>query len=215
MSANHSLIIFEGDMTSHLTQMFACFGLHLTGSIETAKGLAEIWEYTSWPRRGRPKNNIHKAVLYNGTWTAVLDREMNMVLDQNCCEACASKFNIRIFGYLIESVSGTAALYMYDPEKRRGLNIQNYEILEDFGEPIPQEAGISVEEMLGDGPMRIARRLGFSDSLFAHPTSKVQIVGLESPQRAAMQSDFGESTQKMKNANPPIQRVEKTWWKLW
>ncbi|MDR0870264.1 MAG: hypothetical protein LBN39_05665, partial [Planctomycetaceae bacterium] len=141
MSANHSLLLFEGDLTPVLPELFQCFGYMTTGTVEYAKGLHEIWEFTAWPRKGHPRNTVHKGVLYNGTWTAVLDREMAMVLDQEKCTDCAKHFNVKIFAYLIENVSDSCALYMYSPEKIRGLNIQNREILEDFGEPLPQEAG--------------------------------------------------------------------------
>lgn len=220
MSANHSLILFEGDFMSMLPSLFECFDMRTTGTVETAKGLAEIWEYTNWPRRGRPRNIVHKGVLFNGTWTAVLDREMNMVLDQEKCEACAEKFQIKIFGYMIESVSGTCALYLYAPHKVRGLNIQNFEILEDSGVPLPQESGISTEEMLEDGAMRVSRRLGFSDALFAHPTSKILVVGMEDPIRTQTLSGVVSSSHKTERSHEPVgvspaNRIEKPWWKLW
>lgn len=220
MSANHSLLLFEGDITSNLPSVFECFGLTTTGEQETAKGLAEIWEHTNWPRRGRSRHIIHKGVLYNGIWTAVLDREMNMILDQEKCEFCAEKFNIKIFGYMIESVSGTCALYLYAPYKVRGLNIQNFEILEDFGEPLPQEIGLSPEDMLEDGTMRVSRRLGFSDALFAHPTSKVLIVGAEDPVRSQILEKVQASANHKIPHRPspvpaPATRMEKPWWKLW
>jgi hypothetical protein len=218
MSANHSLILFAGDMTSQLSSVFSCFGYRTTGTVEVAKGLPQIWEYTNWPRRSRPHNVVHKAVLYNGTWTAVLDREMVMILDQEKCMACASQFKITIFGYMIESISGTCAFYLYSPEKKRGLNIQNFEILEDFGEPLPQEAGITTEEMLADGTMRISRRMGFSDSLFAHPTSKVLIFGMEDPTRTqTYKQSLAAPHKQSKYAEviEPVHRIEKPWWKLW
>lgn len=204
-----------------LPTVFECFGLKTVGTVETAKGLAEIWEYTNWPRRGRPRSVVHKGVLFNGTWTAVLDREMNMITDQEKCEECARKFNIKIFGYMIESVSGTCAIYLYTPDKVRGLNIQNFEVMEDFGEPLPQESGIETSEMLKDGPMRISRRMGFSDSLFAHPTSKVLVYGMEDPvrtqtlERSAMATVGGKSSGAKQPAKPPSSRPEKPWWKLW
>lgn len=220
MSANHSLLLFEGNMMEKLPSLFECFDLETTGTVETAKGLAEIWEFTNWPRRSRPRNVIHKAVLYNGTWTAVLDREMNMVLEQDKCMACAEKFGIKIFGYMIENVSGTCAMYLYAPNVVRGLNIQNFEILEDFGDPLPQETGLTTEDMLGDGVMRISRRMGFSDALFAHPTSRVSIVGMVDPTRTI---DTGLHHSTAKHANhggtatkaAPVTRYEKPWWKLW
>ncbi len=223
MSANHSLILFEGDVVPMLPTVFECFGLKTVGTVETAKGLAEIWEYTNWPRRGRPRNVVHKGVLFNGTWTAVLDREMNMITDQEKCEECARKFKIKIFGYMIESVSGTCAIYLYSPGKVRGLDIQNFEVMEDFGEPLPQESGIETSDMLKDGPMRISRRLGFSDSLFAHPTSKVLVYGVEDPVRtqtlerstAAFATAGGKGPRGKIPDKPPTNRPEKPWWKLW
>ena len=224
MSANHSLILFEGDVTKNFAGIFDCFGLKFTGGLERANGLAEIWECNGWPRKGRPRNHIHKAALYNGMWTAVLDREMTMILAQEQCKACAKRWKIKIFGYMIESVSGSCAMYYFTPEGEisRGLNVQNFEILEDFGTPLPQEEGVSTEDMLDDGAMRVSRRLGFSDSLFAHPTSKVLIVGMEDPQRAA--ADQERSSIIMAKAHrrtvapppkKPENRPEKPWWKLW
>ena len=221
MSANHSLILFEGDVTRNFAGIFDSFGLKFTGSIERANGLAEIWECTGWPRKGKPRSYIHKAALYNGMWTAVLDREMTMILDQERCEACAKRWKIKIFGYMVESVSGSCAMYYFTPEKVRGLNVQNFEVLEDVGEPLPQEEGISTEDMLDDGAMRVSRRLGFSDSLFAHPTSKVLILGMEDPRRAAADLErSGVLTTKTQQRpgtlqNTPESRPEKPWWKLW
>lgn len=220
MSANHSLILFEGDVTKNFAGIFDCFGLKMTDSIERANGLAEIWECTGWPRKGKPRNHIHKAAMYNGMWTAVLDREMTMILNQEQCEHCAKRWKIKIFGYMVESVSGSCAMYYFTPEKIRGLNIQNFEVLEDFGETLPQEEGISTQDMLGDGAMRVSRRIGFSDSLFAHPTSKVLILGLEDPQREA--ADHERSAilaqtphRSVAHVPKPESRLEKPWWKLW
>ena len=228
MSADHSLILFEGDVSKKLSGIFDCFGLKLTGSAEQATGLAEIWEFTGWPRKGKPRNFIHKAVLNNGMWTAVLDREMTMILDQENCVKCARKYNIKIFGYMIESVSGSCAMYYYTPEKVRGLNIQNWDVLENFGEPLPQEEGISMQDMLGDGAMRISRKIGFADSLFAHPSSRVLVFGMEDPQRgAADQERSGIITgqDQMRSgirqrggqqlAKPAEKHEKKPWWKFW
>ena len=220
MSANHSLILFEGDVTQNFAGIFDCFGLKLTGGVERATGLAEIWEYTGWPRKGKPRNLIHKAAMYNGMWTAVLDREMNMILNQEQCEACARRWNIRIFGYMVESVSGSCAMYYFTPDKVRGLNVQNFEVLEDFGEPLPQEAGISPEKMLVDGAMLISRRIGFSDSLFAHPTSRVLILAMEDPKREAADHErsatlAAQHRHGIQQPQKPESRLEKPWWKLW
>jgi len=222
MSANHSLILFEGDITQNFPGIFDCFGLKFTGGIERANGLAKIWECTSWPRKGKPRNNIHKAALYNGMWTAILDREMTMILDQKSCENCAKRWKIKIFGYMIESISGSCAMYYFAPDKLRGLNIQNYELLEDFGVPLPQEDGITMQDMLGDGAMQVSRRIGFSDSLFAHPTSKVLILAMEDPQRAAadqVRSEIVMGRHQHRSAvyqtQKPESRPEKPWWKLW
>jgi hypothetical protein len=121
---------------------------------------------------------------------------------------------------MIESVSGSCAMYYYTPEKVRGLNIQNFEVLEEFGSPLPQEEGITIEDMLADGAMRVSRRIGFSDSLFAHPTSKVLILGMEDPKReAADQERAGILTAQHRSgvhaSSKPESRLEKPWWKLW
>ena len=221
MSANHSLILFEGDVTKNFAGIFDCFGLKMIDGTEHANGLAEIWECTGWPRKGRPRNHIHKAALFNGMWTAILDREMTMILNQEQCADCAKRWGIKVFGYMVEGVSGSCAMYYFTPEEKiRGLNIQNFEVLEDFGTPLPQEEGVTMEDMLGDGAMRISRRIGFSDSLFAHPKSKVFILAMEDPQREA--ADHERSAvllaQQHPNKQPPQKQEsqpDKPWWKFW
>lgn len=221
MSANHSLILVEGDITDSLDVVFGCFGLQITGNIELAKGLAEIWDLTNWPRRGKPRHHVHKAILFNGTWTAILDREMNMILNEASCIQCAMALQTRVFGYIAEHVSATAGIFYFAPKKKRALSIQNKELVEDFGEPLPQESGVTFDKMLEDGPMRISRRMGFSDSLFAHPASKVMIVGMEDPVRSATVA-AGTSTyvtglvhRPTVKVPPPVDRLGKPWWKLW
>ena len=222
MSANHSLILFEGDVTKNFSGILDCFGLKMIEGVERASGLSEIWECTGWPRKGRPRNHIHKAALFNGMWTAILDREMTMILNQEQCENCAKRWKIKVFGYMVEAVSGSCAMYYYTPEKVRGLNIQNFEVLENFGSPLPQEEGITLEDMLGDGAMLISRRIGFSDSLFAHSTSKVLILAMEDPQREAAdqeRSSILTAQQQHRSGVQPPQKPEsqeeKTWWKFW
>jgi len=231
MSANHSLILFEGDVTKNFSGILDCFGLKLVDDTERANGLSEIWECTGWPRKGRPRNHIHKAALFNGMWSAILDREMTMILNQEQCMNCAKQWNINVFGYMIEAVSGSCAMYYFTPEKIRGLNIQNFEVLENFGTPLPQEEGVSMEDMLGDGAMRVSRRIGFSDSLFAHPASKVLILAMEDPQREAadqvrsgiqasqqQRSGVHSSPKHGSGVRPPQKaetEQEKPWWKLW
>ncbi|MDR0521196.1 MAG: hypothetical protein LBH00_05010 [Planctomycetaceae bacterium] len=217
MSANHSLILFEGDIRPLYEEIFAVFGLNFTGNTERVTGLAEIWECTNWPRKGKPRNLVHKAALYNGTWTAVLDREMTMILDQVKCAKCAAKWQIKIFGYMLESVSGSCTLSLYAPKKVRCLDIRNFEVVENFGTPLPQEDGISMAGMLDDGPMRVSRRLGFADSLFAHPDSKVVILGMEDPMRSAADVPPAAGQKKPNPAatSSAAQPARRPWWRIW
>jgi len=79
--------------------------------------------------------------------------------------------------------------------------------------------------MLGGGAMRISRRIGFPDSLFAHKSSGVLILAMEDPQREAADQERSsvlmgqnrsgtQSLQKQPPPNPEIQ-PKKPWWKLW
>ena len=155
--------------------------------------------------------------------TGIANQFMNMILNTDGCIQAASFLNTRIFGYIVEAISLTAGIFLYAPEKVRALSIQNNELIEDLGDPLPQEAGISYDMMLEDGPMRISRRMGFSDSLFAHPVSQILIVGMEDPVRKAAVS-AGTSTYVTGMVNrpgvkkvvqKPMEHLEKPWWKLW
>lgn len=183
MGANHSVILFEGDHTQRLADVVSHFGLRATGFTDRASGLAEIWDRTNWPCKGRPRECVHKAVIVSGGWTAVLDREMTMILNEAACEACARAFRIRVLGYFVEDVSQSAGFFLYGPTKLRAVNIQNDDLVENSGAVLAEEKGIPYERFLEDGAIRVARRFGFSDADFANPHNHSLIIEVVDPIR--------------------------------
>ncbi|MGL4944178.1 MAG: hypothetical protein ACRC46_13435 [Thermoguttaceae bacterium] len=241
MGANHSVVLLEGDHTQRLSEVMSLFGLEVTHFTDRASGLAEIWDRTNWPCKGRPRECVHKAVIMSGPWTAVLDREMSMILNVAACEECASKLGTRIIGYFVEDVSQSAGFFFYAPHKVRAINIQNDEMIENFGDVLPEEKGIPYDQLLEDGVIRIARRFGFIDAAFANPRGHSLIVEVIDPhrkaaikqqQKSSQREDYGGSSgiyveasglhslrpdsnkQKGKKPAPPPQ-PDKPWWKVW
>jgi len=208
MSTHHSLVLLEGDVIEKLPEIFACFGYKMTDYTETVTGIEAVWERTNWPLRNRPKDTVHKAVLCNGRWTAVLDREMTIISRKKDCEKCAEQFGIKIFGYFSESVSGSCGYYFYHPNLIREFTMSNHEILEDNGDRLPGEENVHPETLIDNGVMLIARHFGFSDTLFGAKDSKVFIVELEF-QLESKNLDLSYNP----SVRPP--QPNKPWWKLW
>lgn len=208
MSTHHSLVMFEGNKISLLSQLFQCFDYEMTDFQETISGMETIWEKTNWPRRRRPRDTVHKAVLSNGKWTAVLDREMSIITKTEKCEACAEKFNCKIFGYFAESVSGSCGFYYFTPKLVREFFMQDNAIVINEGEPLVQEKGLINQDIIDYGVMSIARRMGFPDTLFGEPKAKVLIVELQF-YLANKNLDF--------TYNPSHRKPEekKNWWRFW
>lgn len=208
MSTHHSLILFEGDRMSQLPEIFRYFNYEMTDFKEMVSGMETIWEKTNWPLRGRPRDTVHKAVLTNGTWTAVLDREMSIITKKKACQACATDLGIKIFGYFAESVSGSCAYYYFTPKLVREFVMQDKEIIIDEGDPLPEEQGIENYDIIEVGVMLIARHLGFPDTLFGEPKAKVLIAELQ----------FHLDNKNLDfNHNPSHRKPEekKNWWRFW
>ncbi len=57
--------------------------------------------------------------------------------------------------------------------------MQDDEVIEDDGPLLPEEKGVSTDDLIENGVMLIARHFGFSDALFGAPDSRVLIVELQ------------------------------------
>ena len=204
MSAHQSVILFGGDLSGRLSELFAAFGYKMTGASECVPGGDLVWQRTNYPQRGKPREIVYKAVLCNGAWTAVLDREMVMIVNGKSCEEFAARAGITVFGYIAEGASGTYAIYKYAPKKVRELFVQEGKVLTDFGGSLPEEEGFANESLFEDGIYRIMERVGFPDSLFADSASKVSIVELD-------EASFA----KAPKANAPKPKLSRPWWKFW
>lgn len=208
MSTHHSLIMIEGNRVAELPEIFRCFDYEMTDFQETVTGMETIWEKTNWPRRSRPRDTVHKAVLSNGKWTAVLDREMSIITKTKQCEECAEKFNAHLFGYFAESVSGSCGFYYFTPKLVREFFMQDNEIVTDEGEPLPQEKGLINQDIIEHGVMTIARHMGFPDTLFGDPKGKILIVELR----------FHLANKNLDLTHNPSHRKpeeKKSWWRFW
>ena len=208
MSTHHSLVLFQGDVTHRLPEIFQCFGYTVTDHVEIVTGMETIWERTNWPLRSRPRDTVHKAVLCNGPWTGVLDREMSIITKKKNCEQCAKEFGIKIFGYFSESVSGSCGFYLFNPTLEREFFMQDNVVLVDDGDPLPEEAGLTLDSVIESGVMAIARNLGFPDTLIGDPKIKVKIVELH----FMLESKNLDLTHNPSHRKP---EEKKNWWRFW
>lgn len=182
MSAHISLILFAGDLTGRLPELFSCFNYKMIGSAETINGGEDVWKRTDYPQAGKPHTIVYKAVFSNGLWTGILDREMVMTTDRENCERCAGQFDVQIFGCIAEGASGTYAFYKYAPKKIRALFVLEGEIIEDFGSPLEEESGIAKDSLFEDDIFEITERMGFPTGAFGDPDLKILIVELDESQ---------------------------------
>lgn len=182
MSAHISLILFEGDLTERLSELFPCFNYKMTGNTETINGGEDVWKRTDYPQEGKPDTIVYKAIFSNGLWTGVLDREMVMIANSESCERCAEQFDVQIFGCIAEGCSGTYAFYKYAPKKLRALFTLEGEIIEDFGSPLPEESGIAKDSLFEDDIFEITERMGFPTDAFGDPDLKILIAELDESQ---------------------------------
>ncbi len=208
MSTHHSLVLFQGDQMQRLPEIFGCFDYTMTDHKETVSGMETIWERTNWPLRTRPRDTVHKAVLSNGLWTGVLDREMSLITQKKKCQECAKKFGIKIFGYFSESVSGSCGFYLFNPMLQREFFMQDNEVVVDEGDPLPEEAGLTLDNVIESGVMTIARHIGFPDTLFGDPKIKVLIVELQ----FRLESKNLDLTHNPSHRKP---EEKKNWWRFW
>ncbi len=182
----------------------------MTGANEIVEGGDPVWNRTRYPRPGKPREIVYKAILANGRWTAVLDREMVMIVSCQRCEQFAAANHASILGCIAEGTSGTYAVYRYEPKKVRGLLVVDGTVHEDHGSPLPEEEGITKDSIFEDDIFKILERAGFPVDLFGDPSSKILVAELDGSAFAAP----AKVPAPPMLPPPPPQTPARPWWKI-
>jgi hypothetical protein len=203
MSLSASVVAVKADARDSIREVLEMFAQRPL-EMRPVPGWEAALEAMRYPRDDSPRTTVHKAVTLCGGWTVVMDPEMLMAVDADACARLSERFRAPVFAMICQGTSGTYAFSWYNAGQRRRFWLSDGEVMEDDGDPIPEEAGIDLRSLFEDGVLLIMERAG------------LRYADLESASSFEVWA-LDESHLMASKAQPPAprQRGAKPWWKVW
>lgn len=109
-----------------------------------------------------------RGIWSNGTWTIICDPEMVDIMEEDMIEDLSVKFKTTVFTFLIHNTSGTYEFAKYEEEKLRHFQLFEGVVVENEGDPLPEEAGLHINEKITEQDLislatKLGLDLGFGD----------------------------------------------------
>ena len=148
-----------------------------------------------------------KAVVHHNSRTAIIDPELVMMLDEDSMKELSNQFG-SILTMVCEGVSATYGFSVFrNGEKIRSLTATDGEIVDEFGDALPEEDGISANTISEDTILNLLSKLGF-DYFGLEEANEFKVYHLESA------GDEAEGVPELPTPEAPTQG-QKPWWKFW
>jgi hypothetical protein len=206
MSEHVSLVMIQGDHRARLPDLFEVFDYRLTGTVEKLNIWEQVYDAIKYPRPGKSKDLVHKAVFFHDGWTVILDPEYLMIADEDACEKVSQMLDSSLFAMACEGASNSYGYSFYDHRKLRSFWSDDGVIQDDWGEKLTIEEGIDLSTIFEDDVFQIIRELGVNYLTFDEVTEFLVFEFDESHNEAPPE------TLPVPETVPP---KKKSWWKLW
>jgi hypothetical protein len=203
VSLSASLLLVRADARDTMRDVFELFKQKPLGMQPVPSWQAAL-EAIRYPRADSPRTTVHKAVAVCRDWTVVLDPELLMAADADACARLSERFRAPVFAMICQGTSGTYAFSWHDADRRRRFWVSDGEVIEDDGDPIPEEDGINLAGLFEDDVLLIMERVGLRYTEL-ESASGFDIWALD-------ESHLVPATPQP--AMPP-QMNAKPWWKVW
>lgn len=109
-----------------------------------------------------------RGIWSSGAWTIICDPEMIDIMEEDMIEDLSVKLKVEVFTFLIHSTSGTYEFAKYEEEKQRHFQLFEGVVVENEGEPLPEETGLHINEKITEQDLialagKLGLDLGFAD----------------------------------------------------
>ncbi len=209
MSATIGFITIEGNQLSRLAEIFSRFqlidtnkDLHLNSWAEASKIIEqEYLEPNDFSQR--------RVVWFQNNWTIIEDHSLLLCTDIEALQKNAQEGRLCIYSFLSQSTSNSHGFWHFTPTISRTFFIEDGETIENTGIPLPQEAGLNInDELYYDDIIELAASLGI-DYYAAEQLKQFTVKQLLN------NAELNAQIEQVKNDQKSIQVAKKPWWKFW
>lgn len=210
MSMTSGLIAIKGDHIDQLTTIFSFFNLTDTGKDDVLTD----WEtavYVIDDEYINPGDDVQRRLVwFDNGWTIIEDYSFLLCMDEEAMTSLSKTLQTPIFSLQTIGTSGCYGFHYYDREKLRSFFNEDGKVVDDFGKPLPEEAGLNFNtNAFYDDIHGLARILGINFDNARH-------VGKYIVKRLADNTSANLlAPRSLPQQQPDGTAVRKPWWKLW
>ena len=161
MSLSTGLFAIKGQHTDRLSEVFGFFKLVDTGEGKVLNNWDEVAVLIDEEYMNRDDNSQRRVVWFDNGWTIIEDLSLMLCTDEENLAKIANYFSAPVFYLATQGASNCYAFWYFDKQKIRAFFKNEGEVIENFGSPLSQEKGFSVNEnAFYDDIHGIAKRFG-------------------------------------------------------
>jgi hypothetical protein len=200
MSLHISVVAIQGDHIDRAAELLGFFGYGTE---------ATPIEVAGWDAASRYLGDHRCKAIYSlDDWTAIVDPELVLMLDEDACSEISRRFASQVCGLVCEGVSGNYGFNLFrGGRKVRGFCSTDGSITEDAGEPILEELEFDRRRASEVRLIAMVGRIGF-DYWGLERAGRILIYGADQTSPAPDATSGTEAAAGTANLKVP-------WWRFW
>lgn len=211
MEFSIGIIAIKGDHLDKVEKIFNAFDYVDKGDDKTFKTWSEAGQYLFDKYFEHSNRDIAlRGIWLDNTWTIICDPEMADMTEDSKVEELSKLTHSDIWTFMIQTSSGSFSFARFNPRKMRYFFTINGEIVENEGQPLPEEKGLNINDSIqAIDLISLGKTLGFS----IEPNEAGNFTVKHLPYGEQMKQQLAEF--KQSTTTTPETDENKPWWKIW
>lgn len=212
MSLTSGLIAIKGEHLDNLSMILSFYQMVDTEENQFVGNWDEALAIVTDLQAPAQGDTSEKHVIWSDKgWTLIEDMTLIMCANEEALLGISQHLSTPVFSLATQGTSNCFGFWYFDNVKRRSFYIEDCAIVDDFGEPLPEEAGFKInEDAFYDDIHGVAKAFGVdwegAESLHAFTVKKLDY---KDEIRQGMLAAIAE------HAAAKAAEKKKPWWQLW
>ena len=204
------LLAIKGQHLNNLSTVFSSLRLVDTGQDVALNSWTTADEIMSKEYLNPVDEYIERRIVwYRNGWTIVEDLSLVHCTNEEALENISRQLNVPVFAALEQSTSGSYAFWYFDKQKIRSFFYSDGDVSDNYGKPLPQEAGFNINDPASYDVQIVAKAFGIDWEDAKHHDHFI-VKTLEPD--AGYRSELEAIAQQQEDTQ---QSAKKPWWKFW
>jgi hypothetical protein len=215
MSLTTGLIAIKGEHLDKLPEILSLYRMVDTGDDESVNDFDEALAIVSELREPAPDDTSEKHVVWvDKGWTLIEDMTLILCANEEALLKISQHLSTPVFSLLTQGTSNCFGFWYFDKVKRRSFYIEDTEIVDNFGEPLTEEAGFNINEhTFYDDVHGVAKamEIDWEGAVSLHSFTVKRLDYEEEVRQGMLNVIARHAAEKAANAA----EKKKPWWKIW